>query len=228
MASNGAFNGSEYNPNGTAVNASSYTGEEEAGKQSINLEDQYLQSLQEQYGNLSALPEKLKQAYQVGKSNLQSQAAQALAGSRASRGGGAGIAAARGTAVASGRQLGEMEQNSQLAQANALQQAAQAKTAMIGEQEKVAQGKAQRQAQISEAVGIVDSIIDKESGVFVTSGNDIANMKRRFQTEVASRYANNPEALQAAIQEFNSKLGGGKTTELFGSTSAATAAEHGV
>jgi len=187
------------------------------GADVVNTEQDYLKSLAEQTKELGALPSKLKQAFQTGKSNLQSQAAQALAGARVARGG-RGLAASRQAGATSGRALAELESQSALQQSQATQDYLKAKTAETAEKKKVGEAESLRSAQIAEAKGLVDSIIDAESGVFVTTEADVNNMKTRFRTEIATKYANNPAALAAALSYFNIKLANKGSTEYIGTT----------
>lgn len=204
----------------TAIDTASLEPAIAKGQEAQDLESQYLESLKKQTANLGGLAGQLQQAYETGKSNLQSQASQALAGSRLARGG-RGLASSRATAISSGRALGEMESQSKLAQSEAQQEFLKASTAQLGEEKKIKELQAQRAVQAQEAVALVNTIIDEESGVFVTTQDDINRMKDRFKAEVLSKYANNPEALKQAIAQFNAKLGAGKTTELFGTTESA-------
>lgn len=205
---------------GKAIDPASIESTIKAGQEASDLESQYLESLKKQTAELGSLPSKLQEAYQIGKGNLQSQAAQALAGSRVARGG-RGLASSRATAIQSGRALGEMEQASKLAQSEAQQEFLKASTAQLGEEKKLKELQAKGAMQAEEAIALVNTIIDEESGVFVTTADDINRMKDRFRAEVLSKYANNPLALQRAVAQFNAKLGAGKTTELFGSTTGA-------
>ena len=187
------------------------------GTELVGMEEDYLKSLEEQTKGLAELPSKLKQAFQLGKSGIQSQAAQALAGARAARGG-RGLAAARQSASSAGGQVAKLEADSAIAQQQAQQEFLKAKTAETAEKKKVAEAESLRAAQIEEAKGLVQKIIDEESGVFVTTEQDIENMKARFRTEIATKYAGNPAAINAALALFNSSVGSGKTTEYFGGT----------
>ena len=110
-------------------------------------------------------------------------------------------------------------------QSAAQQDYLKAKTAQTAEEKKVYEAQAARAAQVQSVVALVDQIIDDESGVFVTNQDDINRMKARFKTEIVEKYGNNPAAIKAALDRFNSKLGSGATTEWFGSTDAAKSEE---
>lgn len=201
----------------TYVDPAKYSKQIKIGEESAPLGEEYVKSLEEQQKGLESIAPKLQAAFEVGKQKLSSQAAQALAQSKAVRGG-RGLAVGTESAIKSGQAIGEMEKKSQLDQASALQEAAKGKTALLAEKKKMAESQAAMAAQTAEAEAAVDQIIDDESGVFVTTEADIERMKTRFNSEVMTKYANNPVALKAAIAKFNNAISGGKTTELIGGT----------
>jgi hypothetical protein len=199
------------------VNPQDYQDSFTAGEESIKLGDDYLKSLEAQQAGLQGVAPKLQAAFEVGKQKLASQAAQALAQSKAVRGG-KGLAVGTESAIRSGQAIGEMEKKSTLEQASALQEAARGQTALLAEKKKLAETKSALSAQVSIAEAEAQQIIDDESGVFVTTEEDIARMQARFKSEIAAKYANNPAALKAAMIRFQNTLGSGNTTEIIGGT----------
>ena len=175
--------------------------------------EEYLKSIQGQADVLGQEPSRIQQAFEVGKSSLQSQAAQSLAGSKAVSGG-RGLAAARGTAISAGTAQANLGAQAELSKSSALQEAAKAKTALAAEKKKIGTEQATKIAQVQTAVGLANQIIKDESGVFFTSSSDIEAMKNRFKTEIMEKYSDNPEALQAAVQAFNAKLGNNEFSSL--------------
>lgn len=186
----------------------SYQPLSQMGQESASYDQPYIQSLEKQTTELQNVPQKLQQAFEVGKSNLQQQAAQSLARTGVVRGG-RGLAAGRSTAIESGRAIAGEEQKSQLAQQDALQKAAQAQTSLLGEKKKLAQAKVVKAAQVQSAIADAQRILtDVKGSNFYVTGNDLNKAKQRLQQEVLIKYADNPEAMAAAVNAFNSSAGG--------------------